>query len=149
MPRPTKRARVTNADTFAQVSNLEDYRMKELPDSEVYYPPSFVSEELSEEWYPALLELDSWYRPKLKVYGREVTQSRKIAAYSTDPDLILKYSGQTVDMKYEYPPVLRAIQDQVEERLGVKFNHVMLNLYDDINIPQSSTSITCVAHFEF
>ncbi|KAF8955699.1 hypothetical protein BDZ97DRAFT_1856324 [Flammula alnicola] len=34
-------------------------------------------------------------------------------------------------MKYKYPAVLREIQDQVEERLAVKFNHVMLNLYED------------------
>lgn len=54
-----------------------------------------------------------------------------LLAYSTDPELVLKYSGQVVDMKYTYPPVLRTIQDQVEERLGVKFNHVMLNLYEN------------------
>lgn len=34
-------------------------------------------------------------------------------------------------MKYEYPPLLSSIQDEVEKRLGVKFNHVMLNLYED------------------
>lgn len=52
-------------------------------------------------------------------------------AYSTDPKLTLKYSGQTVDMKYEYPDVLKEIQSQVEECLGVQFNHVLLNLYED------------------
>lgn len=52
-------------------------------------------------------------------------------AYSTDPNLTLKYSGQIVDMKYEYPALLRDIQEQVEKRLGVNFNHVMLNLYED------------------
>lgn len=71
------------------------------------------------------------YQPKLKLYGREITQSRKIAAYATEPTLSLKYSGQVVDMKYAYPPLLRRIQDDVEEKLGVKFNHVMLNLYED------------------
>lgn len=34
-------------------------------------------------------------------------------------------------MQYDYPPALRAVQDKVEEKLGVKFNHVMLNLYED------------------
>ena len=53
------------------------------------------------------------------------------SAYATNPNLTQKYSGQTVDMKYQYPTVLRQIQDQVEEMLGVKFNHVMLNLYED------------------
>ena len=54
-----------------------------------------------------------------------------LLAYATDKKLILKYSGQTVDMHYDYPPVLRKIQELVEEKLGVTFNHVMLNFYDD------------------
>ena len=37
-------------------------------------------------------------------------------------------------MRYQYPPLLRKIQDDVEERLGVTFNHVMLNLYEDGNV---------------
>lgn len=52
-------------------------------------------------------------------------------AYATDPSLTVKYSGTLVKMQYEYPPLLREIQDRVEEELGVKFNHVMLNLYED------------------
>ncbi|KAF9547254.1 hypothetical protein CPC08DRAFT_699821 [Agrocybe pediades] len=119
------------ANSFAQVSNLEEYRMSDMADCEVYYVPSFISDNLSLKWYADLLELDSWYQPKLKMYGREITQSRKIAAYASDPELTLKYSGQTVDMKYDYPPVLREIQDQVEKRLRVTFNHVMLNLYEN------------------
>ncbi|CAA7265714.1 unnamed protein product [Cyclocybe aegerita] len=105
--------------------------MKDMSDCEVYYVPSFISEKKAEDWYEELLSLETWYQPKLKVYGREVIQSRKIAAYATDPNLTLKYSGQVVDMNYEYPQVLREIQDQVEDKLGVKFNHVMLNLYED------------------
>lgn len=52
-------------------------------------------------------------------------------AYATDPNLVVKYSGQVVDMKYEYPPLLAEIQKHVEERLGVTFNHCMLNFYED------------------
>ena len=43
----------------------------------------------------------------------------------------MKYSGQIVDMQYRIPPVLKEIQDMVELRLGVTFNHCMANLYDD------------------
>lgn len=52
-------------------------------------------------------------------------------AYATDPSLVVKYSGQVVKMQYEYPPLLREIQDQVEKELGVTFNHCMLNMYED------------------
>lgn len=71
------------------------------------------------------------YQPTLKIYGKPVTQSRKIAAFATDPDLDVKYSGTTVQMSYDYPPLLREIQDLVEAKLNVKFNHVMLNLYEN------------------
>ena len=91
------------------------------------------------------------YHPNLKVYGRTVTQSRSIAAYATTPDLSLKYSGQTVQMHYPYPAIVKEIQDIVENALGLGehfnpslpreddpidgaatgFNHVMLNRYDD------------------
>ncbi|KAF8885902.1 hypothetical protein CPB84DRAFT_1788075 [Gymnopilus junonius] len=117
MPRPSKRARISSLEI---AKNSEFDQNENMPDSDVYYVPSFISTELSDKWYSALLELDR--KPTLKVFGREVVQSRKIAAYSTDPNLTLKYSGQVVDMKYEYPPF---------SRLGVKFNHVMLNLYED------------------
>lgn len=43
----------------------------------------------------------------------------------------MKYSGTTVRMSYDYPPLLREIQDLVEAKLDVKFNHVMLNLYEN------------------
>ncbi|KIM37334.1 hypothetical protein M413DRAFT_448620 [Hebeloma cylindrosporum] len=147
MERPRKRARIERPSAssptpkieaqikpvFEQVSTLSSkFRLNEMADSEVYYVPDFINDsKKAGEWYDSLLGLDSWYQPKLKMYGREITQSRKIAAYATDPNLTLKYSGQTVDMRYQYPTVLRQIQDEVEEMLGVKFNHVMLNLYED------------------
>lgn len=85
------------------------------------------------------------------MYGREITQSRKIAgmrgpflsvvcglkltfplaAFATDPTLTVKYSGHPVKMVYEYPPLLREIQDIVERATGTKFNHCMLNYYED------------------
>lgn len=55
----------------------------------------------------------------------------KIAAFATDPALVVKYSGQFVEMQYDYPPLLRKIQDVVEARLGISFNHCMLNNYED------------------
>ncbi|KAF8071471.1 2OG-Fe(II) oxygenase [Lyophyllum atratum] len=134
MVRPQKRARQEVSDSEVEkVKNLQDYRLTDMPDAEVFYMPTFVDEATAAGWsWLTRVALESaGYQPKLKLYGREITQSRKIAAYATEPKLTLKYSGQVVDMKYEYPSLLRRIQDEVEERLGVKFNHVMLNLYED------------------
>lgn len=43
-------------------------------------------------------------------------------------------------MRYDYPPLLREIQDLVEERLGIKFNHCMLNNYEN-----GKSSLGCVS----
>lgn len=68
---------------------------------------------------------------KLVAFDLNVAVLTKTPAYSTTPSFTLKYSGQTVDMHYPYPPILQEIQKAVEDELGVSFNHVMLNRYDD------------------
>lgn len=77
---------------------------------------------------------DNSDQPMLTMYGRTFPQSRQIAAYSTVPDATLKYSGSEIMMNHPFPPVLETIRIRLEEELGVKFNHVMLNRYEDGNI---------------
>ncbi|KZT35231.1 hypothetical protein SISSUDRAFT_1051700 [Sistotremastrum suecicum HHB10207 ss-3] len=113
------------------MGHLDEYRVEDLPGADVLYIPDFIPEETASEWYQALEQSCTWYHPKLKVYGKEVSQSRSIAAYATDPSITVKYSGHTVNMIYTYPAILQSIQEAVEERLGVKFNHVMLNRYEN------------------
>lgn len=70
-------------------------------------------------------------QPTLKLYGRTFPQSRQIAAYSTTPNATLYYSGSTITMHHPFHPILEKMRVQLEQGLGVKFNHVMLNRYDD------------------
>lgn len=65
------------------------------------------------------------------MYGKSFPQSRHIAAYSTTPDATLKYSGTQVTMHHPFPEVLEAMRRKLEGELGVEFNHVMLNRYED------------------
>lgn len=87
-------------------------------------------------------------QPTLKMYGRTFPQSRQIAAYSTVPDATLKYSGSTITMNHPFPPVLERIRTKLELELGVAFNHVMLNKYDDGSVYIGYVSLhmtgTCV-----
>ncbi|KLO13836.1 hypothetical protein SCHPADRAFT_811863, partial [Schizopora paradoxa] len=110
--------------------DFTDWRVNEITNGEVYYFPKFASEKCTSDWHEKLLKLDAWYHPKLKVYGKEVKQSRSIAAYTSDKKLVVKYSGHTVQLHHDYPPLLLEIQKQVEDFLGENFNHVMLNLYE-------------------
>lgn len=45
--------------------------------------------------------------------------------------MTLKYSGTEIAMNHPFPPPLAEMQERLEEALGVKFNHCMLNRYDD------------------
>lgn len=62
------------------------------------------------------------------MYGKTLTQSRSIAAYATHP-MELKYSGAEIDVHVPFPPVVERVCEKVEEKLGEKFNHVLLNRY--------------------
>ncbi|CAD6583037.1 MAG: hypothetical protein TREMPRED_003460 [Tremellales sp. Tagirdzhanova-0007] len=70
-------------------------------------------------------------QPMLKMYGRTFPQSRSIAAYSTTSDATLSYSGSNIAMHHPFPPIIDKMRAKLENDLGVKFNHVMLNRYDD------------------
>lgn len=56
----------------------EKYKL-DLPGADVYYKEDFIEPETATAWYEELNSLDTWYRPTLKVYGRDVTQSRLIS----------------------------------------------------------------------
>lgn len=117
---------------FVPVTSPKFVASTSTPIENCFYQRSFISREQSSEWYDSLLDLPHWYRPTLKMYGREIVQSREIAAYSKMPDLKLKYSGQEVQM-HPWPEVLKQMEDRVRECVGrdVKFNHAMLNFYED------------------
>ena len=116
---------------FKQVTDpqLDEFKIS-IQDAELYYLPDLIDLETSKQWYTDLASLSTWYRPTLKVYGKSVVQSREIAAYAPDHEFEHKYSGTTVDIHTDYPSVLTSIQAIVEAKLGVQFNHVMLNKYD-------------------
>ena len=67
------------------------YRVDGLPDAEIFYKPDWIDRRTAERWRRELAALPEWYRPTLKVYGRDIVQSREIAAYATSPGLDLKY----------------------------------------------------------
>ncbi|KAK4047824.1 hypothetical protein OIV83_005167 [Microbotryomycetes sp. JL201] len=108
---PLKRARLTvDPSEVTLVTTMDEHRLP-LAEADVLYHPTFVSEDLANKWYRQMLDAPG--------------------SFATDPALVVKYSGQVVDMQYDYPPVLKEIQDLLESRLGVRFNHCMANLYED------------------
>ncbi|KAN0066404.1 hypothetical protein ACQY0O_000498 [Thecaphora frezii] len=128
-------------------SFCDAYRVDGLPDADVYYRTGWIDPRTAERWRKELDALPEWYRPKLKVYGREITQSREICAYATEPGLDLKYSGHPVEMHSPFPPLLNHIASLLcrDDCLGpeVRFNHCMLNRYDDGSVYIGRHSDNC------
>jgi hypothetical protein len=56
---------------------LSQYRVEGL--ESVYYQRDWIDAKTAHRWHSELKSLQEWYRPKLKVYGREIQQSRSIA----------------------------------------------------------------------
>src|SRR5271169_6509504 len=97
-PRKSVPAAETNL-LYKQVTtpSLNKYKIH-LSDADVYYLPSLIGSDICTKWYTELDTLSTWYRPTIKAYGKTLVQSREIAAYASDPNLIHNYSGTVVDM---------------------------------------------------
>ncbi|KAL7010069.1 hypothetical protein EMMF5_000088 [Cystobasidiomycetes sp. EMM_F5] len=130
-----KRRRVEVSDFEpVDVSKLEGSKL-DLADCETYYVAQFVDKATAMRWYNELLELDTWYQPTLRMYGRSFLQSRQIVAYGNEEAAAsIKYSGTEVPLQKEHPPILREIQSHLEDTLKTSFNHCKdagLNLADE------------------
>lgn len=117
---------------FLQVTSKSFLDPTSTPIPGVHYQANFISLSTSRRWYDSLRSLPQWYQPTLSIYGRQITQSRSIIAFSKQPDLTLKYSGTEVEM-HAWPEVLREMERKCRDVVGqeVRFNHAMLNYYAD------------------
>lgn len=121
--KPTKRARASiGAHETVQVSNLARHRL-DFADAECFYVKDFIDPQVAQAWHDELLTIDgcepppsfpsqseadstanpsfaaSGYQPTLKMYGKEITQSRKIAGKSRRPRLLIHRSRRSRDRR--------------------------------------------------
>lgn len=59
-----------------------------------------------------------------------MTQSRAVAAYAPHPRE-MRYSGAEIEVHSPLPAVLAAMTAKVEAALGVRFDVLLLNKYED------------------
>ncbi|CAD6900175.1 unnamed protein product [Tilletia controversa] len=101
------------------------HRVPDLhPKAEVFYCEDFVTPELADGWKDQLMSELAWYRPTLRVYGRDVVQSRQIAGESLGSSSLDECGGP-------FPPLLTQIAAHLTKILQIEFNHVFVNLYED------------------
>lgn len=91
------------------------------------YTAGFLAPEEATARFDALRTGCDWVQRPIVVAGREVQQPRLVAWGGPVP---YRYSGQTLEVA-PLPAALGDLPDRVHRAAGVRFNHVLLNLYRD------------------
>jgi alkylated DNA repair dioxygenase AlkB len=89
--------------------------------------PGWLASPDADRLLVALRQELRWEQREIVLYGRRVLQPRLIAWAGT---LGYRYSGQTLEPR-EPTPALASTLDAVRARVGVPFDHVLVNRYRD------------------
>lgn len=108
--------------------HFAQYRLKELPNAEFYYFPSFVSNHLEVfEWLHKNLP---WTQQSGVLYGKEYDEPRKKCIFSTRSGREYTYGSITATM-LPFPDPLDQIRLQLNQILGINYDCAIVNLYED------------------
>jgi alkylated DNA repair dioxygenase AlkB len=93
----------------------------------VEHEPAWVAAGAEADVADALRRELDWEQREIVLFGRPVLQPRLIAWAG---ELGYRYSGQTLPPR-PFTPALAPLLARVQARVGVPFNHVLLNRYRD------------------
>jgi len=99
----------------------------ELPESEVWYYPNFLSDSEASEAFNTLKSTIAWQHDTIKVYGKTYPQPRLTALYSTN-DKPYSYSNITM-IPQNFTQELLAIKRAIEQIEATTFTTCLANLY--------------------
>jgi alkylated DNA repair dioxygenase AlkB len=101
----------------------------ELPDAQLRYYQNFLSSEVADHYYEALLKNIPWQQDNVKVFGKVFAQPRLTSLHSNTLDTYT-YSGLTLKPHPMIPELLELLY-QIQRICNHDFNCVLLNLYRD------------------
>lgn len=101
----------------------------ELPDAQLRYYQNFLSSEVADHYYEALLKNIPWQQDNVKVFGEVYAQPRLTSLHSNSLDTYT-YSGLTLKPHQMIPELLELLY-QIQRICNHDFNCVLLNLYRD------------------
>jgi len=109
-----------------------DNTLNILPyDGVVNYFGAIIDEEISRQYFNRLLESITWKNDELILYGKRITTKRKIAWYG---DASYRYSySNTTKQALPWTRELLELKDIVEDKVKLRFNSCLANLYHDGN----------------
>lgn len=100
------------------------------PNSDVHYYPDFIRQSLAFEYFNKLQQL-KWQQDNIVIYGKSVLIPRLQAWYG-DNGVEYGYSNLKLTT-HPWNTELLELKQLIEEKLKVKFNSVLANLYRDGN----------------
>jgi alkylated DNA repair dioxygenase AlkB len=96
-------------------------------DGAVTYEPGFLDTASADRAYAALAEEAAWRQESIVMFGRRVLLPR-LTAWHGDPGAVYTYSGLS-NVPAPWTPLLSELRERLADRLGVRFNSVLLNWY--------------------
>lgn len=101
----------------------------DLPDSEIWYYPSFFNLGKADQYFKVLRKDTPWQQDDIKVFGKTYAQPRLTALYASNTKSY-SYSNITMYPK-PFTPTLLEIKEAIEAEAGTCFTTCLLNLYRD------------------
>jgi alkylated DNA repair dioxygenase AlkB len=96
-------------------------------DGTVTYEPGFLAAADADRAYAALADQAAWKQESIAMFGRRVPLPR-LTAWHGDPEAVYRYSG-LLNVPAPWTPQLAELRERLADRLGVRFNSVLLNWY--------------------
>lgn len=96
-------------------------------DGTVTYEPGFLVAEAADRAYAALAEEAAWKQESIVMFGRRVPLPR-LTAWHGEPEAVYGYSG-LLNVPAPWTPRLSELRERLADRLGIRFNSVLLNWY--------------------
>ena len=100
-------------------------------DGEAYYHPKIFVREEADQAFQILSSSIHWRQDVVKMFGKEITLSRKVAWYGDQP-FAYCYSG-TTHVALPWTEELIKIKTRIESIVKEKFNCCLLNFYHNGN----------------
>lgn len=101
----------------------------DLPDSDIYYLPSFFSKKEADHYFNQLLNTIKWQQDYIRVFGKIYKQPRLTSLYANNQE---SYSYSNITMTpNRFTSELLKIKSKVETVCDKSFTSCLLNLYRD------------------
>lgn len=101
----------------------------QIENGEYIYIPNFYTKEIADKYFQRLIEDIKWKQESMKMYGKELPFPRLTAWYG-DQDKPYSFSGITLQ-PHPWSPGLLKVKSDIETKVNVVFNSVLLNRYRD------------------